>query len=51
MRLPHSTREYVEPGDLRRIQELVEALLTEGLDAQNGTDYLADSFRLARTAQ
>lgn len=41
MRLPHSTREYVEPGDLRAIQALVEALLTVGLDPQSGTDALA----------
>lgn len=41
MRLPHSTREYVEPGDLRRIQRVVEALLTEGLDPGTGEDDLA----------
>ena len=40
MRLPHSTREYVEPGDLRTIQRVVEALLTVGLDAAAGTDDL-----------
>lgn len=41
MRLPHSTREYVAPGDLRAIQRLVEALLTVGVDAETGTDDLA----------
>lgn len=41
MRLPHSTREYVEPGDLRTIQALVEALLTVGLDPETATDALA----------
>lgn len=41
MRLAHSTREYVEPGDLRAIQAIVEKLLTEGLDAATGADYLA----------
>lgn len=41
MRLPHSTREYVGPGDLRAIQGLVEALLTVGLDPATGEDSLA----------
>lgn len=40
MRLAHSTREYVEPGDLRTIQSVVEALLTVGLDAATGEDSL-----------
>lgn len=42
MRLPHSTREYVEPGDLRTIQALVEALLTVGLDPAAGDDLAVD---------
>ncbi len=42
MRLPHSTREHIEPGDLRRIQALVEALLTVDHDPQHGTDHLVE---------
>ena len=44
MRRAHSTSEYVEPGDLRRIQSLVEALLTVGLDPATGEDRLSEAL-------
>ncbi len=46
MRLAHSTREHVLPGDLRAVQALVEALLTEGLDPVTGADELADEVEV-----
>jgi di/tripeptidase len=45
MRLPHSTHEHVLPGDLRRVQALVEALLTVGLDPATGADDLSAPAR------
>lgn len=44
MRLAHSTREHVLPGDLRAIQRLVEALLTVDLDAETGADGLTEAI-------
>lgn len=44
MRLAHSTREHVLPGDLRVIQRLVEALLTVDLDAETGADGLTEAI-------
>ena len=51
MRLPHSTQEHVEPGDLRAIQRLVEALLTCGLDAASGADVLTAELDAAERAE
>lgn len=44
MRLAHSTREHVLPGDLCTIQRLVEALLTVDLDAETGADGLTGAI-------